>query len=756
MRSTFWTTITRFDRARLAPAMALRNALGVALPLAMGIALGNAPGGVMAATGALDVAFSDGDDPYLHRGRRMLSAAFFVALAVFAGRLCGRNHPLALLLEAACAFAAGLLVAAGPTPGDIGGITLVTLIVFSASPASSLGRALSSGLLALAGGVLQTIFSLALWPVHRYLPESRALALLYAELARIAAAVVPDSPATESASATEAPAATEPVLAARAALGALDSARSVEAERYLALFSQAERIRLALGALGRLQIRIAREPGTGAGADTALLRGAGELAARMLHSVSAALATGVKGDPHPECLRELRELAERLRAPDHQGSAPLRSRLGLEPLGFEPLDSVPSLDEGAVFDSGNIAPQLAATRADARRQLDALTGQLASAVELAAHTSPTGTREFDRREAAQPLSLRLAGVYAVLRANLTLGSTAFRHALRLAACVVIADALTRSIGWQRAYWGPMTVALVLKPDFTTTFSRGVLRLAGTFTGLALATALFHALSPTLAMQALFIAIFVFLMRWAGPANYGVLVTALTALVVLLFASIGVAPAELIAARALFTVAGGAIALAAYRVWPTWERTQVPEALARLLDAYRAYFQAVRDGYLHLGLEHDAGFATRLDGVRQASRLARTTLEASVARLRLEPGMAAGRLTTLQAILANSHRFIHAVMALEAGLSRSQPVPARPAFATFANNVDGTLYFLAAYLRGVAVRPGDLPDLRESHRALLLSDAPPAERYELVNVESDRVTNSLNTLSVELIQWVGGA
>ena len=138
MPSTFWSTVTRFDRTRLTPVMALRNALGVALPLAIGIVLGNASGGAMAATGALDVAFSDGADPYAHRGRRMLSAALFVALAVFAGRLCGHNHPLALLLEAACAFAAGLLVAAGPTPGDIGGITLVTLIVFSASPASAI------------------------------------------------------------------------------------------------------------------------------------------------------------------------------------------------------------------------------------------------------------------------------------------------------------------------------------------------------------------------------------------------------------------------------------------------------------------------------------------------------------------------------------------------------------------------------------------------------------------------------------------
>lgn len=714
LASAFWSTITQFDRARLTLAMALRNALGVAVPLAIGVALGNPSGGVMAATGALDVAFSDGNDPYLHRGRRMLSAAFFVSLAVFAGRLCGHNHILTLLLEAACAFAAGLLVATGPTPGDIGGITLVTLVVFSASPASSFGNALSSGLLALSGGVLQTIFSLALWPVHRYLPESRALALLYAELAASAASSAP---------ATESPAATEPILAARAALGALDSARSVQAERYLALFSQAERIRLALLAIGRLHARIARETATGE--DTAVLERARALAAKMLQSISAALAAGVKGDPHPECLRELRALAEQLRSPRPAA-----------------------------------APLLSATRADARWQLDALAGQLASAVELAAHTSQSGTREFERREAAQPWSLRLAGVFAVLRANLTLGSAAFRHALRLAACVVIAqvvaEIIARSTGWHRAYWGPMTVAIVLKPDFTTTFSRGVLRLAGTFIGLALSTALFHAIAPTPALAALFIVIFMFFMRWAGPANYGVLVTALTALVVLLFASTGVAPAQLIAARALFTVVGGAIALAAYRVWPTWERTQVPEALARLLDAYRAYFQAVRDAYLHPGLEQDAVFASRLDRVRQSGRLARTTLEASVARLRMEPGVTPARLTALQAVLANSHRFIHAVMALEAGLFRSQPVPARPQFATFTNNVDSTLYFLAAYLRGVPVHPGDLPDLREDHRALLQSGTSYAERYELVNVESDRVTNSLNTLSVELIQWVSGA
>ena len=290
-RTSLFHTLTRFDASQLAPWIGLRNAAGVALALAAGVALHIRGAGLIAATGSLDAAFSDGADPYLLRGRRMLAATLFVALAVFAGRLCGGNHALAVTLEAACAFAAGMLVATGETAGNIGTISLVTLIVFAAQPAS-LGKAFTSGLLLLAGGALQTLLSIALWPVRRYLPEARALGTLYGELARIAAS---------EARATEAPPATEPILAARKALAGLSPLHSVESERYLALFSQAERMRLALLTLSRLRTRLGREPG---GADDAALLGrAMELAARMLTSVAGSLNAGTKGDPHPNAWR---------------------------------------------------------------------------------------------------------------------------------------------------------------------------------------------------------------------------------------------------------------------------------------------------------------------------------------------------------------------------------------------------------------------------------------------------------------------
>jgi uncharacterized membrane protein YccC len=65
-----------------------------------------------------------------------------------------------------------------------------------------------------------------------------------------------------------------------------------------------------------------------------------------------------------------------------------------------------------------------------------------------------------------------------LRANLTLASTAFRHALRLAAGVAIAVIAAHALSLPRGYWIALTVLLVLKPEFHETFTRGVARIAG--------------------------------------------------------------------------------------------------------------------------------------------------------------------------------------------------------------------------------------------------------------------------------------
>jgi uncharacterized membrane protein YccC len=237
-------------------------------------------------------------------------------------------------------------------------------------------------------------------------------------------------------------------------------------------------------------------------------------------------------------------------------------------------------------------------------------------------------------------------------------------------------------------------------------------------------------------------------RSFGAANYGILTAAVSALVVLLIGLTGVSAKDVIAARAINSIAGGALALAAYWLWPTWERYRINENVARLLDAYRDYFRVVSEAYL----KPDAP-PPSLDTARQACRLARSNLEASVDRLSSEPYPS--QISALNDMLASSHRLVHALMALEAGLYQSKFVTPRDPFRKFSHDVERTLYFLAASLRGSQIHPGDLPDLREDHHALLRSGDSHVERYALVNIETDRVTNSLNTLREQILAWTVG-
>src|SRR5258708_6126358 len=107
----FWRVLTRFDSSKVSPHLALRNAIGVLPPLAAGFALNMPRGGVVVASGALNVAYSDGSDPYAQRAKRMLSSSVLCALAVLLGALSGSHNATAAIISPLSPIPSPLLVA---------------------------------------------------------------------------------------------------------------------------------------------------------------------------------------------------------------------------------------------------------------------------------------------------------------------------------------------------------------------------------------------------------------------------------------------------------------------------------------------------------------------------------------------------------------------------------------------------------------------------------------------------------------------
>jgi uncharacterized membrane protein YccC len=705
----FWQNLTHFDSTKLFWPRALRNAIGVVLPLIAGFALHMPRGGLVVASGALNVSYSDGSDPYFERAKRMLASSVVCALAVFAGAISGKHQIVAIVLATAWAFVAGMFVAVGGAAPDLGVISLVTLLIYAAQPLTPRQAAISGGL-ALAGGLLQTALSVAFWPVHRYAPERRALANFYLELGNRAATPL---------NATSAPLASVHSEQAQEALLGLGSDPGAESMRYRALLSQGERIRLSLLMLSRLRLRMQRENPDYPAIET--LSHYLDVASLVLKNISDLLLPGPGARPQ----KINQDLVNAL---DRQG-AQLREQQAATPPSF-----------------------LAAVSKDAIFQMDALGGQLRAALDLASSSNAVEIEDATQTSRRSSWGEQIRGWMEALRANLNLQSPAFRHALRLAVLVAAGDIIGRMVSWRRTYWLPMTVVLVLKPEFTATFTRGLLRIAGTIVGLLLATGLFQMFHLNVAEQVILIFAFVFLLRWLGPANYGIFGMVVSALIVLLLAIGGIAPKDVIWARGTNTVAGGVLTLLAYRLWPSWERTRISERIAQMLDAYRNYIESLTR------MRVDAELSIpELERGRRGARVARSNLEASIDHLSSEPGTTREQMSRLNGVLASSHRFVHALMALDAIFSQSPELSHSTSLKMFASKVVRTLMLLASTLRGSRIALKDFPDLREEYRAMVQArgggfQGGDGAQFDSINIEADRISNSVNTLAEQIMHW----
>jgi uncharacterized membrane protein YccC len=687
--------IARFDRSQFQLVRGMRYALGVGIPLLAGVATGNTIEGIAVSGGATMIGLTDSGVPYRGRVRAMLIASAVAAISTFVGEVTGSYDALAVALLGLWSFGAGMFIALGLPTYFVALMAPLAMVVVASYPADAVHSIERAGLV-LVGGLFQIVLVLALWRVHAHRPERAAVARLY----RAMAVWISDPRDADQRA---------PVLmrleGARAALDLAEGrvvTPSPAAEAFRTLVDEADRTYLDLVVLRNARTELKSHDL----AITDALALARATAGEVLAAVADALDRGHwRGDSD----------ALRLRLDTAVGA--LRNEL----------------ERRRTAGEAEVAEQLAALL----KRGASVRAELRAAVDLAVswqRDGPPPSEDPVRHRRIRPAALATHGVRAILRANLTMRSSAFRHAVRLGVTTAAGAAAYRALDLPHGYWVPLTVLFVLRPDFGATFTRGFQRFIGTAAGVVLATliaAAFHPGPYALAVLSTVFAVGIFAFMLS---NYALFTVSVTAFIVFLVSFGGAPEYKTALQRFVASVIGAALTLGFYALWPTWERSTLPTTLADLIEADRGYLSAVLACWLDpLSQDPDA-----LREARARGRVARTNTEAAIQRALEEP---AGRGTGMQlaeatSLLASLRRLADGGLALEAYL-KDAASPAPPQTRLLADQLDTALAELAHATQQHRA-PGTLPPLRETQQevsAKVGASAPLAE-------ETDRIVNSV--------------
>ncbi|EFH89286.1 FUSC family protein [Ktedonobacter racemifer] len=666
---TSWRAVWQFDRSQFTSFQAIRCTLGFMLPLALGVATGQVTASLVIAVGGLLLGLVGLRDPSRTRARGMLLDSLFMALSALVGGITGSVGWLLVLVTGMWGVVAGVFASVSPM-GLIVGLHACSALVVFAHFALTPVQALQIAALVGIGALFQTLLTIIPSPWTNTAPERSALVAIYQKLAAYAANVFSGQDVLQLA---------DVLIQGQTTLFQSDT-RTEQGKLFARLLEKAERVRLTLTILASSARQLTREQQREGGASDHLCR---------IMQASAG---------------ELRTIAQALHP----------SRHFIETSGSEPEEAIQqSLTELSML------AQTSGGKPEIERILPyctALLSELYLARRLAVswRDARQGWSLRTHFLYPRPPRLHLADPWSNLRANLTLQSSAFRHALRLGIALSLATALylVFHLSADRGYWIPLTVMLVLRSDFITTFTRGIARLLGTMLGAVLTTLLVVFLQPSQPMLVAIITIAAYLMYSTLPANYAIFSAAVAMAVVFLDSFTTSQTVMTAAYRAIDTAIGGALALLIYALWPTWEQSQVPATISRRIETLGHYLDAI----LHLYADPGELQTVTLDQRHLEERLARSNARGSVRRMLQEPKAHRVPAELAEGLLEAADPLTRRGLTLEAYLRDHAQRSALPAMATFGQQVDEAMSRLAAALRE-GRQPPPLPDLPEALRAL---------------------------------------
>ncbi|TRO61721.1 FUSC family protein [Streptomyces sp. IB201691-2A2] len=632
------------EKKRLEPLIAVRGAAGLAIVIALSLWLFGPAAAASSAFGAFQAAIATFQRSWRPRPELAIASGTSLAVSTFLGYLTISKEPLFLALLVVWTFAAGMSWAAGPTIGLIASSNVAIMLVTVTLP-TSVAQAAGHAAMMIVGGLVQAAL-IVLFPVRRWGAHRDALADALAAEADYARRLRHDPVASFD---------PQPLMEARNAAAVTPrQARRRPAELHGAR-GIAERIRPVLASLA--------DPAMGVPAEGP----ARDRVRELLASAAALLDAAAHAIRHGEPVKVPPAALATFRTPD-TGSiltgAPYRAMTRLNTL----LQDVVETAGGAPQDG---APSGA--RGTAR---SAETDGRSTSGRAPTHPGARGTARPAPTTRSRPTFLALIPkALKAMRSELRRGSPVTRHATRVSAVAATGYILGTWLPLGHGYWAPLTSVMVMRPDFSQTYSRAVARLAGTVIGVAVATGAVQAASPgTLLSGALAVAsaaLMYLLMRTGQFATQA----CIAAYVVFLLGMGGEEWTQTVPERVLLTLMGGFLAMLAYAVYPAWETPRLRTRLADWLAAQGTYAAAVFGSYADPS-------ASNAPDVRQAlltARTARAAWHAAVARATAEPvrhrGLSRTAADDAEDALAQLGRV---AMLLEAHLPERGATPVPPA------------------------------------------------------------------------------
>jgi uncharacterized membrane protein YccC len=252
----------------------------------------------------------------------------------------------------------------------------------------------------------------------------------------------------------------------------------------------------------------------------------------------------------------------------------------------------------------------------------------------------------------------------VLVEELGAGTLGRIFTLRLMACMGVAGLVTEVFPLQRSYWVPLTVAIVLKPDFGSVFARALQRGIGTVVGAVAGAVLLVLVHGTWLLIPF--AILAALLPYGRSRNYGLLSTFLTPLVVVLIDLLAPVGWQLAEDRLIDTLIGCAIALlVGFAPWPMVWYSHLPRQYAQTVQDMGRYLEEVLGGQ---GPDAVAGASSRAR-LRRPTYRALADLRAEFQRTMSEPPAISRRAAAWWPAVIGLEQVMDAITS--AGLAASQ-------------------------------------------------------------------------------------